>query len=99
MGFGKDAYRDECEKKVTRPEILRRGVIAKSEIVADDWIGKSSKDRKKYARTAIEDYGQLVIKDYVLFQVTPKEYCNTVSHRWDGQTLERLVARVFSDRK
>lgn len=34
-----------------------------------------------------------------MFQATPKDYCNTVSHRWDGQTLERLVARVYSDRK
>ena len=98
MGFGKDAYRDECEKKVVMPEILRGGLETNSEIVADDWIEKTGKDRKKYSQTAIEDYGQLVIRDYVLFQATPKEYCNTVSHKWDGQTLERLVARVYSDR-
>lgn len=100
MGFGKDAYRveDEHKAKAIMPEILRRGMMAKSEIVADDWIGKTSKDRKKYSREAISDYGQLVIRDYVLFQATPKDYCNTVSHKWDGQTLERLVARVYSDR-
>lgn len=100
MGFGKDAYRveDEHKAKAIMPEILRRGIMVKSEIVADDWIGKTSKDRKKYSREAISDYGQLVIRDYVLFQVTPKDYCNTVSHKWDGQTLERLVARVYSDR-
>ena len=98
MSFGKDAYRDECEKKVAMPGILRRGSKANSEIVADDWIEKTGKDRKKYSQTAIGDYGQLVIRDYVLIQATPKEYCNTVSHKWDGQTLERLVARVYSDR-
>lgn len=100
MGFGKDAYRveEEHRAKCIIPEILRKGLKTNSEIVADDWIGKTSKDRKKYSREAISDYGQLVIRDYVLFQVTPKDYCNTVSHKWDGQTLERLVARVYSDR-
>ena len=95
MSFGKDAFRDEDEKGVIRST---KGLKFKSTIVADDWIGKSSQNRKNYSQKVIEDYGQLVIKDYVLFQVTPKDYCNTLTHRWDGQTLERLVARVYSDR-
>ena len=98
MSFGKDAFRDEDEKKVARASPLSSGLKPEPTITADDWIGKTIKDRKKYSRTVIEDYGQLVIKDYVLFQVTPKDYCNTLAHRWDGQTLERLVARVYSDR-
>ena len=98
MSFGKDAFRDEDEKKVARASPLSSGLKPKPTITADDWIGKTTKDRKKYSRTAIEDYGQLVIKDYVLFQVTPKDFCNTLAHRWDGQTLERLVARVYSDK-
>ena len=98
MSFGKDSFRDEDEKKVARASPLSSGLKPEPTITADDWIGKTIKDRKKYSRTVIEDYGQLVIKDYVLFQVTPKDYCNTLAHRWDGQTLERLVARVYSDR-
>lgn len=95
MSFGKDAFRDEDEKGVIRPA---KDLKLKSTIVADDWIGKSSQNRKNYSQKAIEDCGQLVIKDYVLFQVTPKDFCNTLAHRWDGQTLERLVARVYSDK-
>ena len=95
MSFGKDAFRDEDEKGVIRST---KGLKFKSTIVADDWIGKSSQNRKNYSQKVIEDCGQLVIKDYVLFQVTPKDFCNTLAHRWDGQTLERLVARVYSDK-
>ena len=98
MSFGKDSFRDEDEKKVARASPLSSGLKPEPTITADDWIGKTIKDRKKYSRTVIEDYGQLVIKDYILFQVTPKDYCNTLAHRWDGQTLERLIARVYSDR-
>lgn len=95
MSFGKDAFRDEDEKGVIRST---KGLKFKSTIVADDWIGKSSQNRKNYSQKVIEDCGQLIIKDYVLFQVTPKDFCNTLAHRWDGQTLERLVARVYSDK-
>ena len=98
MSFGKDAFRDEDGRGVTKSSPLSSGLKPKPTITADDWIGKTIKDRKKYSRTAIEDYGQLVIKDYVLFQVTPKDFCNTLAHRWDGQALEHLVASVYSDR-
>ena len=96
MSFGKDAFISEDEKGSNRPKPFSKGLKFKSTILADDWIEKD--DRKNYSQKVIEDYGQFVIKDYVLFQVTPKDYCNTISHRWDGQTLERLVARVYSDR-
>lgn len=95
MSFGKDAFRDEDEKGVIRST---KDLKFKSTIVADDWIGKSSQNRKNYSQKVIGDCGQLVIKDYVLFQVTPKDFCNTLAHRWDGQTLERLIARVYSDK-
>lgn len=95
MSFGKDAFRDEDEKGVIRST---KGLKSKSTIVADDWIGNPFPGRKNYSQKVIEDCGQLVIKDYVLFQVTPKDYCNALDHRWDGQTLERLVARVYSDK-
>lgn len=95
MSFGKDAFRDEDEKEVIRST---KDLKFKSTIVADDWIGKSSQNRKNYSQKVIGDCGQLVIKDYVLFQVTPKDFCNTLTHRWDGQTLERLIARVYSDK-
>lgn len=98
MSFGKDAFRDEDEKKVARAGTLSSGLKPKPTILANDWIDNPFHGRKNYSQKVIEDYGQLVIKDYVLFQVTPKDYCNTISHRWDGQTLERLVARVYSDR-
>lgn len=94
MSFRKDAFRSEDEKGVIRST---KGLKFKSTIVADDWIGNPFHGRKNYSQKVIEDYGQLVIKDYVLFQVTPKDYC-TLAHRWDGQTLERLVARVYSDK-
>ena len=96
MSFGKDAFRDEDEKGATRSKPFSKDLRFKPTIFADGWIEKD--DRKNYSQKVIEDYGQLVIKDYVLFQATPKDYCNTLSHRWDGQTLERLVARVYSDR-
>ena len=96
MSFGKDAFRDEDEKGATRSKPFIKDLKFKPTIIADDWIEKD--DRKGYSQNVIEDYGQLVIKDYVLFQVTPKDYRNTIDHRWDGQTLERLVARVYSDR-
>lgn len=94
MSFRKDAFRSEDEKGVIRST---KGLKFKSTIVADDWIGNPFHGRKNYSQKVIEDYGQLVIKDYVLFQVTPKD-CNILAHRWDGQTLERLVARVYSDK-
>ncbi len=97
MSFGKDAFRSEDEKRATRSKPFSKGLKFKPTILADDWIGKLSQDRKNYSQKVIEDYGQLVIKDYVLLQVTPKDYCNISSLRWDGQTLERLVARVYSD--
>lgn len=96
MSFGKDAFRDEDEKGATRSKPFSKDLRFKPNIFADGWIEKD--DRKNYSQKVIEDYGQLVIKDYVLFQATPKDYCNTLSHRWGGQTLERLVARVYSDR-
>ena len=98
MGFGKDAFRDEDEKGATRSKPFSKDLRFKPTIFADGWIETPFNGRKNYSQKVIEDYGQLVIKDYVLFQVTPKDYCNTLSHRWDGQTLERLVARVYSDR-
>ena len=98
MSFGKDAFRDEDEKGATRSKPFRKTSRSKPTIFADGWIETPFNGRKNYSQKVIEDYGQLVIKDYVLFQVTPKDYCNTLSHRWDGQTLERLVARVYSDR-
>ena len=98
MSFGKDAFRDEDEKGSNRPKPFSKGLKFKSTILADDWIDNPFHGRKVYSQRVIEDYGQLVIKDYVLFQVTPKDYCNTLAHRWDGQTLERLIARVYSDR-
>lgn len=97
MSFGKDAFRDEDEKGVTRSKLFSKDLRFKPTIFADGWIETPFNGRKAYSQKVIEDYGQLVIKDYVLFQVTPKDYCNTLSHRWDGQTLERLVARVYSD--
>lgn len=97
MSFGKDAFRDD-EKGATRSKPFSKDLKFKPTILADDWIGKSSQNRKNYSQKVIEDCGQLVIKDYVLFQVTPKDFCNTLAHRWDGQTLERLVARVYSDK-
>ena len=96
MSFGKDAFRNEDEKGSIRSKPFGKILKFKSTIPAEDWIEKD--DRKNYSQKVIEGYGQLVIKDYVLFQVTPKDYCNTISHRWDGQTLERLVARVYSDK-
>ena len=98
MSFGKDAFRDEDEKGSNRPKPFSKGLKFKPTILADDWIDDPFHGRKGYSQRVIEDYGQLVIKDYVLFQVTPKDYCNTLAHRWDGQTLERLIARVYSDR-
>lgn len=98
MSFGKDAFRDEDEKGATRSKPFSKDLRFKPTIPADDWIGTPFNGRKNYSQKVIEDYGQLVIKDYVLFQVTTKDYCNALSHRWDGQTLERLVARVYSDR-
>lgn len=98
MSFGKDAFRDEDEKGATRSKPFSKDLRFKPTIFADGWIETPFNGRKNYSQKVIEDYGQLVIKDYVLFQVTPKDYCNTLSHRWDGQTLERLVARVYSDR-
>lgn len=98
MSFGKDAFRDEDEKGATRSKLFSKDLRFKPTILANDWIETPSNGRKDYSQKVIEDYGQLVIKDYVLFQVTPKDYCNTLAHRWDGQTLERLVARVYSDR-
>lgn len=95
MSFGKDAFRNEDEKGSIRSKPFSTGLKFKPTIIADDWIKKD--DRKGYSQRVIEGYGQLVIKDYVLFQVTPKDYCNTIGHRWDGQTLERLIARVYSD--
>lgn len=96
MSFGKDAFRDEDEKGAIKSKPFSTGLKFKPTIFADDWIEKD--DRKGYSQKVIEDCGQLVIKDYVLFQVTPKDFCNTLAHRWDGQTLERLVARVYSDK-
>ena len=96
MSFGKDAFRNEDEKGPIRSKPFSTGLKFKPTIIADDWIEKD--DRKGYSQRVIEGYGQLVIKDYVLFQVTPKDYCNTIGHRWDGQTLERLIARVYSDK-
>ena len=98
MSFGKDAFRDEGEKEATRSKPFSKDLKFKPTIIADDWIGKTNGYRKNYSQMVIEDHGQLVIKDYVLFQVTPKDYCNTLAHKWDGQTLERLVARVYSDK-
>lgn len=98
MSFGKDAFISEDEKGATRPKPFSKGLKFKPTILADDWIDNPFHGRKVYSQRVIEDYGQLVIKDYVLFQVTPKDYCNTLAHRWDGQTLERLIARVYSDR-
>lgn len=98
MSFGKDAFISEDEKGSNRPKPFSKGLKFKSTILADDWIDNPFHGRKVYSQRVIEDYGQLVIKDYVLFQVTPKDYCNTLAHRWDGQTLERLIARVYSDR-
>ena len=98
MSFGKDAFRDEDEKGATRSKPFSKDLRFKPTIFADGWIETPFNGRKNYSQKVIEDYGQFVIKDYVLFQVTPKDYCNTLSHRWDGQTLERLVARVYSDR-
>ena len=98
MSFGKDAFISEDEKGATRPKPSSKGLKFKPTILADDWIDDPFHGRKGYSQRVIEGYGQLVIKDYVLFQVTPKDYCNPLGHRWDGQTLERLVARVYSDR-
>ena len=98
MSFGKDAFISEDEKVVTRPKPFSKDLKFKPTILADDWIDDPFHGRKVYSQRVIEDYGQLVIKDYVLFQVTPKDYCDTLAHRWDGQTLERLIARVYSDR-
>ena len=98
MSFGKDAFRDEDEKGSNRPKPFSKGLKFKPTILADDWIDDPFHGRKGYSQRVIEGYGQLVIKDYVLFQVTPKDYCNPLGHRWDGQTLERLIARVYSDR-
>lgn len=98
MSFGKDAFISEGEKGATRPKPFSKGLKFKPTILADDWIDDPFHGRKGYSQRVIEGYGQLVIKDYVLFQVTPKDYCNPLGHRWDGQTLERLVARVYSDR-
>ncbi len=98
MSFGRDAFRDEDEKETTRPKPFGKVLKFKPTIPAEDWIGYTFHGRKNYSQKVIEDYGQLVIKDYVLFQVTPKDFCNTLVHRWDGQALERLVARVYSDR-
>ena len=96
MSFGKDAFRNEDEKGSIRSKPFSTGLKFKPTIIADDWIEKD--DRKGYSQRVIEGYGQLVIKDYVLFQVTPKDFCNTLTHRWDGQALERLIARVYSDK-
>lgn len=98
MSFGKDAFRDEDDKGAARSKPFSKDLKFKPTIIADDWIEGPFHGRKDYSQKVIKDYGQLVIKDYVLFQVTPKDYCNTIAHRWDGQTLERLVARVYSDR-
>ena len=98
MSFGKDAFRDEDEKGAARSKPFSKDLKFKPTIIADDWIEGPFHGRKDYSQKVIEDYGQLVIKDYVLFQVTPKDCCNTLAHRWDGQTLERLVARVYSDK-
>lgn len=98
MSFGKDAFRNEDEKGATRLNPFSKDLRFKPTIIADNWIETPFKGRKDYSQKVIKDYGQLVIKDYVLFQVTPKDYCNTLDHRWDGQALERLVARVYSDR-
>ena len=98
MSFGKDAFISEDEKVVTRPKPFSKDLKFKPTILADDWIDDPFHGRKVYSQRVIEDYGQLVIKDYVLFQVTPKDSCDTLAHRWDGQTLERLIARVYSDR-
>ena len=98
MSFGKDAFRNEDEKGATRSKPFSKDLRFKPTIFADGWIETPFNGRKNYSQKVIEDYGQLVIKDYVLFQATPKDYCNTMGHRWDGQTLERLVARVYSDR-
>ena len=98
MSFGKDAFRNEDEKGATRSKPFSKDLRFKPTIFADGWIETPFNGRKNYSQKVIEDYGQLVIKDYVLFQATPKDYCNTLSHRWDGQTLERLVARVYSDK-
>ena len=98
MSFGKDAFISEDEKGSNKPKPSSKGLKFKPTILADDWIDDPFHGRKGYSPRVIEGYGQLVIKDYVLFQVTPKDYCNPLGHRWDGQTLERLVARVYSDR-
>ena len=98
MSFDRDAFRDEDEKGAARSKPFSKDLKFKPTIIADDWIEGPFHGRKDYSQKVIKDYGQLVIKDYVLFQVTPKEYCNTIAHRWDGQTLERLVARVYSDK-
>ena len=98
MSFGKDAFREEDEKGATRSKPFSKDLRFKPTIPANDWIETPFNGRKDYSQKVIGDYGQLVIKDYVLFQVTPKDYCNPIDHRWGGQTLERLVARVYSDR-
>lgn len=99
MGFGKDAFRNESEpRKSSFKDDLRKALKAEQSLKASEWIEKTGKSRLECSQKAIATYGCFVITDYVLFQVTPKDYCNTVSHRWDGQTLERLVARVYSDR-
>lgn len=98
MGFGKDAFRNESEsepRKGSLKDVLRK---AEQSLKASEWIEKTGKYRLECSQKAIATYGCLVITDYVLFQVTPKDCSSTVSHRWDGQTLERLVARVYSDR-
>ena len=101
MGFGKDAFRNESEsepRKCSFKDDLRKALKAKQSLKADEWIERTGKSRLECSQKAIVTYGCFVITDYVLFQVTPKDCSTTVSHRWDGQTLERLVARVYSDR-
>ena len=98
MSFGKDAFISEDEKGSNRLKPFSKDLKFKPTILANDWIDNPFHGRKNYSQRVIENCGQLVIKDYILFQVTPKDYCNTLAHRWDGQTLERLVARVYSDR-
>lgn len=105
MSFDKSAYEHDKQKLrdalMYKSEIKCREEYPKPTISAYNWVSKylgiGQRSWLQYSKKAIAKYGSLTIKDYVLFQVTDKDACNTLTHRWDGQALERIVARWYSD--
>lgn len=97
MSFKKDAYDIDLEDSECKMSDREERPL-KSIIPARTWItDQSNKTRYEYSKKCISKFGYLVIKDYVMFQVSPSNTELARAHYWDAAGLERLVARWYSD--